>query len=1029
MLKRLLTLLTLVVFAVPATFAQGTGTITGTVTDAETGETIPGANVALTDLQVGAATNSEGEYTIQDVPVGTHTLRVTFVGYQPFTTEVTIQENQTLTQRVQLQSGAVGLEEVVVTGYGGQQTTGEVTGSISKINTQELEGVPAQNVEGLLQGRTSGVSVKATSGNPGSGFQIEVRGQTSINAGSRPLYIVDGVQMSFGQTSEETDRSPLNTLDPSDIESIQVLKDAAAAAIYGAQAANGVVLIETKSGAEGPVDVSVNFESGVRFQTRRFDMANRDQWSELQQEAFADYPFFGFREDILPSFGYESDTPVDQLRDFNWQDYIYDPGIHSKLGFTARGGDEDTQFFLSGNYTNTSGAIQAEASGYRQYNLRSNVDQQLFEDLNLSLKLNFSNNRQAGLVQDGFFINSPFYQGTAEEPPISFPYDNDGTYNPNTEQSSVFNPALFLNENTVDVNTTQFVGSLQPTWRITSWLTARGTFGLDFQEAEETEYDTPTFAPSAGGELSRRFNDVTNINFNTTLNASYTFGDNHNVSGILGSEYRREYEDEEETGFQGFNNSFIRVPAGASSTSFFQGFNTEYRILSYFSRANYNYDDRYIATLTGRFDGSSRFGDDNQWGFFPSASVAWRLSEEEFFDFDTVTNLKVRASFGVTGNSLIGGAQDFFDANVETVDNFASEGLFGTAGSYRGQVGFRPNQLPNPSLSWEENRELNLGLDWGLFSGRVSGNVNFYRSTSDQLLLNRPLPASSGFSSIAENVGELRNEGIEISIETVNIQTESFRWSTRGNFSVNQNEIIELTAEADALDPGGVLPIEEGHSIQAWKVPLWAGVNPADGRPMWYDKDGNLTYRPGQADRQFFDGGESDVVGGFGTTLQYKGFSVDAFFDYAFGGKNLPNTQRTWTDPFGENVLEFVVEERWEEPGDVARYPRTVPFGAYDSGFISQFTGVPPTDDADQISTFWLYKSNYIRLKNVSLSYSFPEELAGRFGLNGARIRVTGLNLVQWTPYLGLDPESAGPGEESSYPAEQQVNVGIQLDL
>jgi hypothetical protein len=279
-------------------------------------------------------------------------------------------------------------------------------------------------------------------------------------------------------------------------------------------------------------------------------------------------------------------------------------------------------------------------------------------------------------------------------------------------------------------------------------------------------------APSDGGFIRRRFNTVTNITSNFTLNARETFAGVHNVNGLVGWEYRREYLTEDDNGFIGINNDLLKVPDAASENTFFQGFNTEFRLMSYFGNLNYNYDNRYIASFTGRYDGTSRFGADRRWGFFPSGSLAWRISEEDFFTADFVDDLKVRVSYGITGNSSIG--------------NFASRGLYGIGGSYDGQVGIRPNQLANPQLTWEEEREINLGLDWSLWRGRVTGALDVYRATNDNLLLARPLPASSGYGSITENVGQVRNEGIEFNVTTVNVQTEDFRWSTRLNLAVNR---------------------------------------------------------------------------------------------------------------------------------------------------------------------------------------------------------------------------------------------------
>jgi len=1007
MIKKLLSALTLMALFVPAAFAQ-TGTVTGTVTDAETGETIPGANVALTEINRGAATNPDGEYVISSVVPGTYTLRVSFVGYSAFEAEIVVRANETTTQDAALEAGAVGLDEVVVTGYGTQRRA-DVSGSIANVDVQEIEDVPVQNTEGLLQGRAAGVRVSSTSGNPGNGFEVNVRGEGSINAGDDPLYIVDGVQISFSGGSELNDRSPMNAINPRDIESIEVLKDASAAAIYGAQAANGVVLITTKSGREGPTQVSVRFEGGVRFQANRFDMMGRDEWVDFQIDAFGEDGF----GDILEDFGYARDTPTDQLADYDWQDFIFGPGSHTSAGFTANGGDANTQFYLSGSWQSTEAATQKVS--YESFNFRTNLTQQFTSRLNVDLNLSLSSEDAPGVCQDGFFINCPFYQSIGEEPPISFPFLSDapagfstegldGPYNPFTEQSPTTNPALVLNEEERDVKVTQLLGNLRPTFRITPWLSARGALGIDWQQVRENDYESTVRAPSDGGFVNRRFNTVTNITTNFTLNARETFADVHNVSALAGTEYRREYLTEDENSFIGINNNLLKVPDAASENSFFQGFNTEFRIFSYFGNVNYNYDNRYIASFTGRYDGTSRFGSDRRWGFFPSGSLAWRISQEDFFTVDFVDDLKVRVSYGITGNSSIG--------------NFASRGLYGIGGSYEGQVGIRPSQLANPQLTWEEEREINVGLDWSLWRGRVTGAFDIYRAANDNLLLDRPLPLSSGFNDITENVGEVRNQGIELFVETVNLQTEDFRWTTSFNIALNQNEVIELSEGVTALSPGGSIPIEVGHSLEAWSVPRWAGVNPADGRPMYFDTDGNIIYEPDNADDQFFDGGEEDVLGGFGTSATYRGLSLNVFFDFSYGATSLPNTQRTWTQAFGEGILGSLAEDRWREPGDLAEFPRSTPFGSFDSAL-----------NPSALTSLWLYQRNYVRMRNLTLSYRLPSSVTGVAGIRGARIYASGVNLLTWTSYLGIDPEVAESFEESSYPAEQQFNVGIEVDL
>ena len=995
--KQLLTLVSLLLLWAPVAWAQ-TGSITGTVSDAETGETIPGANVQLVEVERGAATNPQGVYTISNVPEGSYTLRVTFVGYEAFQGEVSIEANTQTTRDIALETGAIGLDEVVVTGYGSQRRQ-DITGSISNVSAEEINDVPVQNTESLLQGRAAGVTVSTTSGNPGGGFEVDIRGQGSINAGNAPLYIVDGVQVSFNQQASLNDRSPLNAINPKNIESIEVLKDAAAASIYGAQAANGVVLITTKSGRQGDTRVSINYEGGVRYQSNRFDMMNRDEWIDFQVDAFGEQEV---RDDILPAFGYDSNTPFNELQDYDWQDFIFDPGAHHSVGFTANGGDENTQFYLSGSWQSTDAAVQKVS--YEAFNFRANLSQQFTDRLNVDLRVTLNNEDAPGVCQDGFFINCPFYQSIGEEPPISFPFLEDGSYNPNTEQSPTTNPALVLNEEERDVNITQILGNISPTYTIAPWLTVRSSLGIDWQNLNENDYESTIRAPADGGFIRRRFNTVVNLTGNVRLDAERTFADIHDVNVLLGSEYRREYQEEDDYGFIGINNNLLKVPDAATQNDFFQGFNTEYRVLSYFGRANYNYDERYIATLTGRVDGTSRFGSQERWGFFPSGSVAWRLSEEDFFNVDIVDDLKVRVSYGIVGNSDIG--------------NFASRGLYNIGGSYEGQVGIRPGQLANPVLTWEESRETNLGVDWAMWGGRFTGSIDAYRKISDELLLDRPLPTSSGYGSITENIGQVRNQGIEFSLRSINIQRESFQWSTRFQAGINQNTVQELTADVQELDAGGSLPIAVGHSIEAWKVPLWAGVNPADGRPLYFDANGELTYQPDNADDQFFDGGEEDVEGGFGSRVSYKGLSLDLFFNFSYGATAFPQTQASWTAAFGEGILGELDGRRWREPGDIASWPEATPFGSFDTAL-----------DPGSLTSLWLYRANYVRLKNATLSYNVPSELMSRVGLRGARVYVTGVNLLTWSNYLGIDPEVEGAFEASSYPAEQQVNFGIELDL
>lgn len=1001
MIKRILASVVFLSLFVSGALAQ-TGQITGKITDTETGNVLPGVNVVLSEINQGAATNAKGVFTIGEVPVGTYTLRASFVGYQAYEAEVTIEEGEVVTHSIELQPGAVGLDEVVVTGYGTQQEA-EISGSISSVSADEIQNVPAQNAQQLLQGRAAGVTLTSTSGNPGGGFEVNIRGEGSINAGNEPLYIVDGVQLSTNQGSALTDRSPLNAISPGNIESIEVLKDAAAASIYGAQAANGVVLITTKSGQQGDVQTTIDFEGGIRTPHWNHNPLSPQEWIDMNVDVLGENVF---RAGYLPLFGYAPDTPFSELRRYDWEEYISRTGAHRKVGFSANGGGETTQFFLSGNWSNTEGAVRAVA--YESYNFRANFTQELTPSLNIDSKLTVSNQDQPGVCQDGFFINCPF-SAIQFAVPISYPYLDNGDYNPN---QSIFglnnNPAVVLNEEERSVDVTQIIGSISPTYQINSWLRLNGQLGIDWSQRRDVDHEPPIADPGAGGSTYTSDQTITNLTTNLRLNANRTFGDVHNVSAFIGSEYRREFETNNAFSVEGFGNPFLSVPSAGTQSGGFGGANTEFRLLSLLGSVDYNFDDRYILTLSGRYDGSSRFGANQRWGLFPSAALAWRISQEEFFTFDSVDELKLRLSYGITGNS---GGGNF--------DNFAARGLYNISGSYLGQSGIAPGQLANPQLTWEEKRSINVGLDWGMWNNRFTGTLDLYRETSSELLLGRPLPVSSGYGSILGNVGEVQNRGIEVSFQTVNIQTQSFRWSTRFTAGLNQNEVLELTGDQQELNGGGALPIAVGYSQEAWHVPRWAGVNPADGRPMFYDENGNITYFPDQADDVFFDGGEEDVSGGFGTRLNYQGLSLDVFFQYSYGATALPNTERAFlgNQSVFSSGLSFLTR-RWQEPGEVTDVPYVPAGGVY-----------PNSSGFNTLSTYWLYDASYLRLKSATLSYSLPSNLAEKVSLSGARIYVSGANLITWTSYLGLDPEVAGAFSESSYPSERQLNVGIELDL
>lgn len=1003
------------------TYAQ-TGTVSGVITDAETEETIIGATVYIPDLDRGATSNVDGEYTLENLPVGTHTLRISFIGYQTIIEDIVVNAGEVTEANFALESGVVGLDELVVTGYGVQERR-EITGSQSGVRARDIEDITLQSAEQILQGRAAGVNIRTTSGNPGGAMQVQVRGTGSINAASEPLYIVDGVPMSFSSLGMPSDASssPLNAINPSDIESIEVLKDAAAASIYGSQAASGVVLITTKRGAAGDTQISARAETGFRSMAENVDYLNTEEWVDYYGDAiFHNNPGLtreqgrDAAEDFL--LGFFGPAPgTEQLANTDWQDIIYrDDALSKKYNVSARGGVERTNFFISGSFEDTEGHVTR--SHFDRLNLRTNIDHEMTDRLRASVNINLARSNQSGVCQNGNFINCAISQAMFL-PPMTFAWaDEEQTeYQPHHPFWGVSsNPVATQREVDRDVSTLSIVSNIDLDYRATDWLNVRGSVGLDYRDVEEIQHRTPIISPAAGGFTRIHDRRIENYTANLTANARYSFDDVHNISGLLGTEFRSDWSQRITVTGEGFPGTFFKVLDASADPTTASGTETEWRIGSYFGNVRYNYDQRYYLTFTSRLDGHSRFGADTRWGFFPSVSGAWNLSDEEFFNIEQIEELRFRASYGLTGNAEIG--------------NFAARGLYSAVGSYRGSTGLTPTQLANVNLGWEQAEEINVGMDYSVFRGRLSGSVDAYTRENKELLFDRPLPSDSGFDDITENIGVVQNQGIEVDIRSVNIHTDDFTWNTNFNIAFERNEILELPDGEDINPNSNFNSLQEGESIGLIQVVRWAGVNPADGRPMWYDADGNITYTPTEDDFVKYNDGKSNMTGGFGNTLSYRGITLDAFFEFQVGQWGFGSTDAyfTRTPDFFMN-LHSKVKDRWKEPGDITRVPRAI-----QSGTDYLETANYRTTEGTHI----INNASYIRLKNVTLSYSLPVDVTNTLGIRNLRLFASGINLVTWTQWPWYDPEIAFDTRDifqnvttASFPTAKQINFGIEVDF
>ncbi|HCB45885.1 MAG TPA: TonB-dependent receptor, partial [Algoriphagus sp.] len=704
-------------------FAQNR-VITGTVTSTEDNLGVPGATVLVKGTTIGTATDLDGNYSIS-VPAGSNVLVFSFVGLRQ--QEVSIGNRTTI--NVALEPDVQALSEFVITSYG-DQSKREITGAIASVKGEVFENLPVQSFDRAMQGRIAGVQVTSTSGAPGGTLNVRIRGVGSINAGNDPLYIVDGVQVASGSLSGQGPQNALASINPNDIESIEVLKDAAAASIYGAQAANGVVLITTKKGKKGVTKTKITAQEGIVQPLKLYEVMNATQLATIKRDAYINA---GLNPaNAAATYGNPEDP---NLQSYDWVDELYRQGRLSVYDVSVSGGDEKTNFYLSGSYTNQEGQIVQ--SSYERATGRLNVTHRPNKKLTVAANLSLAYQRTLGTIANGNFVNGPFSAGFTMRPNVPI-YNEDGSFKADYPSNHNFgyNIVQGVYEELRRGTSVQTVSNLQANYQITPWLSWTSYFGLDFSDNRD-ENNRPSTIPvfsSFGGQSF--YADRRNNNFNTNHNLNFNkkFGDVHTITGLAGYEYKGFQSEETTATGRGFANPTLRYLQNAATPFAVGGFFTEFKRIGVFGNVKYNYDDRYDAEFTIRRDGHSRFGAQNQWGTFGAASVGWRVSSESFMqDLTWLDNLRVRASFGITGNSDIA--------------NFASRTLVGNTGQYLGSGSLGLSQLGNDLLTWEESKTINLGVDWTIFNGRLIGTVDFWRKDSESLLFDTPLPIDSGFGS------------------------------------------------------------------------------------------------------------------------------------------------------------------------------------------------------------------------------------------------------------------------------------------
>ncbi len=999
--------------------------VTGKVTDATTGEALPGVTVVIKGTTTGVASDLDGSFTL-DVPSGSAVLQFTSVGYA--SQEVIVGQREII--NVAMQSDVTLIEELVVIGYGFKKKR-DLTGSISSISASNIEDTPVKDVLSALQGRAPGVVVTANSGAPGAGITVRVRGYSSLNSGNDPLYVIDGVPVeSNAMTSlngyDMHGLNPLADINPGDIESIEVLKDAASTAIYGSRAANGVVLITTKRGKEGKAKVTLNYFSGISEITRHLGVLNAQQWREIIIDSYANLD--RYNNATTPTEPHW--TAIDSLNpmnngDVDWQSVMYRKAWQHQVDLGVQGGSDAAKYAFSTSYLDQDGIFLA--SNYKRITSRLNTDFKVSDKVTIGQNVSFTNGKN-NRINAGGTGNLSLVQSILVRPPVYSLTYPDGS--PINYFNGKRNPVGMAEECTHLNVTNRIIGNQYLEYNILENLMFRTSVSIDFISMKEDEFYPTTVDYRAGynwGAVRARTN-MTWANENY-LTYNTTIGEGHDLSAMAG--FSMQDWKMETTGLDGlyFASDNIRTLNGAGTISN-QAVNRtdEHSMLSYFGRLSYNYKGRYLAEANVRADGSSRFGADNRFGYFPSASAAWRFSDEAFADgLNFLTDGKLRISVGQTGN--------------EAIPNYVQGGEFSIGTNYLTFSGASPTVMPNQALKWEVTTQYNLGLDLAMFNNRVNFVADFYIKNTSDLLFAVPIPETTGFGYITRNIGDISNKGMEFAINTHNINRE-FQWSSSFNIGFNRNSVVDLPDEVltnGYIKNGDYHILKEGEPIGTFYGWKFLGVYARDednvngvkfgsatgkpfigGDPIWDDLNHDNVIN--DDDKQIIGDAQPIFAGGFSNDFSYKNFSLNVFLQFCYGNDIYShlNNMRNWV--FAYNNVSTDALNRWREQGDVTDYPAPV-------------RNDPKRNEYLRVSDRWIEDGSYMRLKNVTFSYTIPKAITSRAGISRLRAYVTGENLLTFTHYTGYDPEvNSYSGlqvgvDEGSYPQSRTVVFGLNLEF
>ncbi|HEX8429738.1 MAG TPA: TonB-dependent receptor [Longimicrobium sp.] len=1016
--------------------AQARGTVTGRVVESATQRPVAGATVRVAGLNIGASTDEDGRFTLQNVPAGARTIQATRIGFQQGTANVTVGATPA-NVTVSLGADPLGLEGIVAIGYG-ETSRRNVTGSVASIRPEEVQETPSAQIQEVLQGRVAGVQVVQNSGTPGAAMSVRIRGASSISAGNQPLYVIDGVPLISGNFSGINeafggqDIDALADLNPNEIESIEVLKDASASAIYGSRASNGVVLVTTRRGRAGTrPEIQFSTYYGTQRAWRMPEFLNAQQYIGVYNEAIANdfglNDYFGFENDNVENF-----VEVRQGTNTDWIDEILGSAPIANMTASVAGGTERARYFVSGSRFMQDGIVSGQ--GYERLNGRVNLDYTAGDRLTLGTNVALTQSLFDRARSDNN-IYGPFSNAIASTP-IDPVYNEDGTYNLGT--LSYDNPVALNAENRAEDRSVRILGNAFANYNLASGLDARVNVGLDYYTLRSALYDSPIVGPATGsqgaGEVGNSY--AQKVLTEGTLTYNREIGEDNQITALVGTSYEDNTTDRNSVGGVGFPSLGFRTLSTAALITGGTSSVTGNDLLSFFSRASHTFRDRLTTTLNVRADGSSRFAEGNQWGVFPSAAVLYRLTDEPFMRSQSVvSDLAVRASYGLTGNQ-------------SGIGDFATVGAVSGGANYGDRPGLAPSQLPNPDLQWEKTDQLNLGADAAFLNDRLSLSFDWYRKNTTDLLLTRPVPFTTGFAARTENIGSMRNTGVELALRAQIIRpaaTNGFSWTSELNLSRNRNEVTNVNG--DTIAAGFTSYVIEGQPLGAFYGYRTEGIfrdtsqicrrsngtgcggargayqssGTAPGDVRFVDTNGDNIINA--ADRAIIGSPWPELQGGFTNRLAVAGVDLSVFTQFSLGN-DVYNANRIYTDAYGSGFDNNSIRalDRWTPDNPNASEPRAT-FSDPNAN----------TRDSDR----FVEDGSYVRIKNVVLGYNLPQRVTRRFGTNSLRLFVSGENVVTWTDYSGFDPEVNFSGDAGvsrgvdfyTLPQTRTLSFGVNVGL